>query len=220
MSKYKPIELPRSKKYGNNYYIAYSVKLQRNVVLYSQLEYHNFLTLELNPHVIEFCEQPLQIKIEIDDITGTSIFDMWVSYDNGREEFQEVKYKRELDYSNNNNYRVYQQIQKQMKWCSLNGYNYTVRTETEIYIGSSYISNLRYLHGLIARNKQDLFDTYIKQIISHIEDSKVTILSLTQTMDLPINTLFSSIGFGIYTGRLAADLEHTFFSYDTSIWVT
>lgn len=220
MPKYQPLEFPRGKKYGNNYYITYSIKLQRNVILYSQLEYHNFLTLEMNPHVIDFCEQPLQIRIELDENSRTSIFDMWVSYDNGTEEFQEVKYKKDLDIHNKGDDRVFQQIQKQKRWCYLNGYDYSIRTEKDIYIGSCYISNLRNLHGIITRNKKYLTDAYTKQIISHIKASKVTILSLTQTMDLPTHTLFTSIAFGIYSGKLAADLDSTFFSYDTSIWVT
>ena len=220
MSKYQPIELPRGKKYGNNYYITYSIKLQRNVTLYSQLEYHNFLTLEMNPHVIDFCEQPLQIKIEIDNNLGTSIFDMWVYYDNGKEEFQEVKYKKDLYIHNNINDRVYQQIQKQKRWCYLNGYDYSIRTENEIYIGSCYISNLRYLHGVIQRNNSYLFDYNIKQIISTIKDSKITLLSLVEILDLPLHSLFSSIAFGLYEGKLAADLDKNILSYDTTIWIT
>lgn len=217
MSKYQPLELPRGKKYGNNYYITYSVKLQRNVILYSQLEYHNFLTLEMNPRVIDFCEQPLQITIEIDEKLGTSIFDMWVSYDNGKEEFQEIKYNKDLNIHNKSDDRVYKQIQKQKKWCYLNGYDYSLRTETDIYIGSCYISNLRYLHVMITRNKKYLTVSYTKQIILHIKDSKVNILNLTQTLNLPVHTLFSSIAFGIYSGKLSADLENKVFSYDTSL---
>ena len=67
MSKFRPIEMPRCRKYGNNYYITYSKKLNRNITLYSQLEYHNFLTIEMNPHVMDFCEQPLAINVEIDN---------------------------------------------------------------------------------------------------------------------------------------------------------
>lgn len=220
MSNYQPIEIPRGRKYGNNYYSTYSKKLNRNVSLYSQLEYHNFLTIEMNPHVIDFCEQPLEINVKIDNKIEKSIFDMWVSYDNGREEFQEVKYKKEIDIHTNYDNRAFHQIEKQKLWCEINNYDYIIRTDNDIYLGPFYISNLRFLHGLIIRNEQYFYEGYLKQIILHISYSKVTILYLTQTIDLPIYTLFTSISFGIYTGRLTADLYRTVFSHETSIWIT
>ena len=219
MAKYQPLELPRGKAYGSNYYMTYSIKLQRNVILYSQLEYHNFLTLEMDPHVKDFCEQPLEIRTEIDNKIGQSVFDMWVYYDNDREEFQEVKYKKDLNMHIDGNNRVIEQIHKQKKWCQLNGYDYAIRTEEDIYFGPYYISNLRYLHGLIIRDMKCLSDTYIKQMIAHIKDSKVSVLILTQTLNISMHDIFSIIAYGLYTGVLAADIDKTILSYDTRIWV-
>lgn len=59
----KPIAMQRSTHYGNNYFSVYSNKIKRVVHLFSNLEYYNFLTLETNPQVETFCEQPLKIEI-------------------------------------------------------------------------------------------------------------------------------------------------------------
>ncbi len=47
-----------SRKYGNNRMIVYSPKLQRQVTLYSNLEYYCYLMLEFDSEIINFCEQP------------------------------------------------------------------------------------------------------------------------------------------------------------------
>lgn len=59
----KPIAMQRSTHYGNNYFSVYSNKIKRVVHLFSNLEYYNFLTLETNPQVETFCEQPLKLKL-------------------------------------------------------------------------------------------------------------------------------------------------------------
>lgn len=56
----KPIDIPRSTHYGNNYFAVYSNKIHRICHFYSNLEYYNFLSLEINPKVSSFCEQPHQ----------------------------------------------------------------------------------------------------------------------------------------------------------------
>jgi hypothetical protein len=61
-----PIEMPFSMHYGNEHYTTYSVKVGRVVNLFSKLEYFNFLTLETDPTVETFCEQPLEIEIRED----------------------------------------------------------------------------------------------------------------------------------------------------------
>lgn len=94
MGKYKfnePIKMSRSTHYGNNYWEVYSKKIGRSIKCFSNLEYENFLTLEMNPDVEYFCEQPLEIEIIIENELKKSIFDFWVKYRNNNEEFQEVK---------------------------------------------------------------------------------------------------------------------------------
>ncbi|WP_445671398.1 TnsA endonuclease N-terminal domain-containing protein [Paenibacillus sp. FSL K6-3166] len=43
-----------------------------------------------------YCEQHKEISYVIDGKLHTSIFDMWIKYTNGEEEYIEVKYENEL----------------------------------------------------------------------------------------------------------------------------
>jgi len=83
---YNPLVTNISKKYGNNRWKTKSLKIDREVFLYSDLEYDYWLTVECNPSVIKFCEQPFLIKLPYNNTIRTSIPDMWILYDNGDEE--------------------------------------------------------------------------------------------------------------------------------------
>lgn len=216
MCKYKPIDMARSMHYGNNYFNTYSIKLNRNVSLFSELEYHNYLTLELDSFVVSFCEQPLKIEINLDGKLVTSIFDMWVQYNDGTEEFQEVKYAKEIEKPPS---RTFYQIQKQRAWCKQHDYKYSIRTEKEIYKGPYYISNLKYLRALIARNNAELNKEILIKIKNHLQNERVTILTLTQILNISGEYIFSVIAYGLYTGVIETNLITKMLSYDTYIWL-
>ncbi|WP_240524300.1 MULTISPECIES: TnsA endonuclease N-terminal domain-containing protein [Bacillus cereus group] len=93
---YKPLITNTSKKFGNNRWFSYSSKLQRNVFLFSDLEYEHWLIIESNPKVIDFCEQPLIMNSYTNGKLMNSIIDMWVKYNTGHEEFLEIKYSSDL----------------------------------------------------------------------------------------------------------------------------
>ena len=91
-----PIEMPRSTHYGNNYWIFESRKLHRRVTAYSNLEYENLLTLEMNPEVVYYCEQPCSTTVFVSGKENKTIFDLYIVYKYGREDFLVVKYLQEL----------------------------------------------------------------------------------------------------------------------------
>ena len=219
MNKYTPINVPRGTHYGSNYYYTYSFKLKRYVKLYSQLEYHNFLTLEMNPLVETFCEQPLEIKIIVNEKEESSIFDMWVLYTNHKEEFQEVKYMSEINDSNNPPNRAIHQIEKQKLWCDNNRFNYNIRTDQDIYKGPYYINNLRFIHGTIIRCKFELMDEYLQNILQLVGKERISILELSNMIKIAHISLINVIAYGIYVGKLEADLLTAPVSYDTYIWI-
>jgi hypothetical protein len=74
---YTPLPIKRSTKYGSNYWEAMSVKMNRDVRFFSDLEYDNWILVECDPNIIRFCEQPMRIKIEWQYVWVESIFDMW-----------------------------------------------------------------------------------------------------------------------------------------------
>jgi len=93
---YKPIIPNVSNKYGNNRWKTHSIKMNRIICLFINLEYDNWLLTECNPKIKSFCEQPFEIKLPYNSQIRTSIPDMWILYENGDEEIVEVKYKIDL----------------------------------------------------------------------------------------------------------------------------
>lgn len=167
--KYTPIEMPRGTHYGNNYYEVYSPKLRRIVKLFSNIEYYNYLSLEINPDVISFCEQPYRASIEFDGKKKEVIFDMYVEYKDGSSEFQEVKYKSELDGQDSASLRSQEQIRREKIWCEENGYTYVVRTDKDILRGKYTASNMNVMAARL-RRYNPLDDYYTKRVLVAFRD--------------------------------------------------
>lgn len=168
--KYKfsePLEMPRATHYGSNYWMFESRKLHRRVTAYSNLEYENLLILEMSHHIDFFCEQPYKATVFIGDKKINTIFDVYVVYRDGREEFQEVKYQEEIDSDNSKGERSRNQLVAQKIWCMQNGFGYNLRTDKEIEDGKFYIRNLAYLAAK-ARRFHINSDTADKAIINYL----------------------------------------------------
>ncbi|PKC50585.1 hypothetical protein RhiirA1_485909, partial [Rhizophagus irregularis] len=82
----------------------------------SDLEYDHWLCVECNPNIINFCEQPFEIKQMINQKRYASIPDMWILYADGTEEIREVKYERDRM-----NEKVQRQIKIQQTYCKEKG---------------------------------------------------------------------------------------------------
>lgn len=152
MKKYRftePLELPRATHFGNNYWIFRSRKLGRRVTAFSNLEYENLISLEMNPEVEFYCEQPVMISIPDE---GNAVPDVWVLYKDGREELQEVKYSENLMPDSPDVERNMVQINREKKWAEANGFSFCVRTEKEIHKGKQFIHNLVFLYGHLKKN--------------------------------------------------------------------
>lgn len=193
---YKPINMRRSSKFGNNYWEVYSPKLKRNIRLFSDLEYENWVLIETNPKIISFCEQPLEIKDYIDGKLKKSILDMWVLYDDNTEQFQEVKYQSQLLDINS---RSSKQVQFQKQWCLKNGYDYIVRTDTEIRKNKVYLDTLKQVIGQV-RNSTSINDKDIDQVLKIIRYNKITLKNLTKITDFSYTYIVTIICILIYNG--------------------
>lgn len=68
----RAVTAPRPK--GARLLIGFSPKLQRRVTLYSRRAFEQWLLLESDPSVIEFCERPLILKTP----AGAKLADFWV----------------------------------------------------------------------------------------------------------------------------------------------
>ena len=133
----KPIERPRSSKYGSNYWLFHSRKVRRRVAVFSNLEYENILTLEMNPEVEWYCEYPLETTVYVGGKEESILFDVWIQYADGRDAFQGVAYSSAEE--------SHKGIALQAKWCIQNGLEYEYRNEKNIQKGRFLVRNLSIL---------------------------------------------------------------------------
>lgn len=184
----KPIKMPRGTHYGNNYWEVFSNKMNRKACFFSNLEYHNFLTLEMNPKVVQMCEQPLEIEVMIDGKLEKSILDFWIKYNDGSEQIQEVKSIESLTEGSKDYIRTKSQIHKQKLWCEENNIAYTVRSEKEIYTGEYTIDNYAYMAARVRRyTLPEDAKSYRNVLIGYLEACKKTdIRILIESGRLPL----------------------------------
>lgn len=161
--------MPRNTHYGNNYFEFTSRKLQRIVTAFSNLEYWNQICLEMDYKVEKYCEQPLKAEVFFDGKTYETIFDVWVKYKDGSEEFQEIKLADELENENAASSRNYKQIAIQKAWCAQNGKKHIIRTDKDILIGTHYIRNMLYLYPKVLRIEGTTIVAE-KHILKYVED--------------------------------------------------
>lgn len=196
---YNPIDIKRSMKYGNNYWEVYSTKIGRNIKLYSDLEYDNWVTIEADPNIVSFCEQPIKIEGEYEGKTIKSIFDMWVLYDNGTEEFIEVKYEADLKGTSKRCERTKRQIEIQKQWCINNNYNYRIKTDKEIRYDLIYLNNLKQIIYQV-RNVSDIDEDDICKVINCIKNKNISIKQLVKETKLNNGYIMKIICKLIYSG--------------------
>lgn len=204
----EPVKLPRGTHYGNNYFSVYSKKLKRIANFFSNIEYYNFLSLEMNPDVENFCEQPREIEIYVDGETKKAVLDMWVLYKDGTEEFQEVKYESELTGSDQKSLRSQEQIKREMLWCKEHNYNFVVRTDTDICKGKYTVSNLNVMAARVRRYTpmDDFYDLYIqKQLINY---EKLSIGDMIHNNMLPKGNELNQICYMYYKGIITFDISN------------
>ena len=209
-----PIEMPFSMHYGNEHYTTYSVKVGRVVNLFSKLEYFNFLTLETDPTVETFCEQPLEIEIREDGKIKKAVFDMWVRYKDGREELQEVKYTKELSGDSAAAIRSQEQIRRQKHWCEDNDFPFVVRTEEDLLKGEYLMQNRSVIAGLVRRYTPTNAEHYNKLVIRCVEDAyyagykKILVNDLIRKELLPIGSEWGHLAYMYVRGMINLNISN------------
>lgn len=213
-----PIEMVRSTHYGNNYYVVYSSKVRRLCHFYSNLEYYNFLSLEINPNIDTFCEQPLKIQILQDNKLTYAIFDMWVKYHDGREELQEIKYESELHGNDPKSIRSKEQIRKEQQWCELNNIDFVVRTDKTIPLGRFFLNNASIMCARLRRYTPTEDKYYNPMIISMLQkNGTVTVGALIDNNVLPIGNELSHLCYMYEKGFIHMNIQNRPLDYKTEV---
>ncbi|MGT2776215.1 TnsA endonuclease N-terminal domain-containing protein [Streptococcus hyovaginalis] len=139
----KPVKpkFSATRAYGNNRYIVYSPKLNRDLIVYSNLEYQCFLLLEFDSNVSFYCEQPdLNISYSINGNIRKSIVD-FLKKDSAGITIIECKPSIELEKK-----EVIEQIHIQKEWAILQDFSHEVFTEKLLGEKQNMIENLKMLH--------------------------------------------------------------------------
>ncbi|HEX8286832.1 MAG TPA: Tn7 transposase TnsA N-terminal domain-containing protein [Pyrinomonadaceae bacterium] len=134
-----PIPGGSQTRFGNNRWETFSPKLKRNVVLYSNLEHDHWALIECDSKVKTFCEQPLKVQVNTNAGLVTTIFDMWILWKSGEEEFREIKHESDVV----NSKRAVRQIEAQQLWCQQRGLSHTIATEREVRGNLVYLNNCK-----------------------------------------------------------------------------
>lgn len=129
---YSPLKQKNISHYGNNIWDCFSYKINRDVMFYSELEYHHWILIECTREIKSFCEQPREMSAYIDNEVKRSVVDMWIEWHDGTQEFIEVKYEKDIKNLSDVKNRVATQIKVQEKWCKENNYIYRIATEKHI----------------------------------------------------------------------------------------
>lgn len=140
----RPVGKPPASRYGNNRWFVYSPTLKRPLVLSSGLEHDDWVRTEGAKKKF-FCEQPRRVEVRLPTGVVRTVFDFWIHWDDGTEEYREVKYSQEL-----NGYRAMRQIEAQRTWCELHGFKYVVVTEQTIRANVIYLENWKLILGHLA----------------------------------------------------------------------
>ncbi|QDX94073.1 hypothetical protein EEL30_18345 [Brevibacillus laterosporus] len=213
-----PVPMKRSNKFGSNYWYVYSPKINRMVQLFSDLEYDHWLLIEGNPMIKKFCEQPKKIRVLVNGLYVTSIFDMWIQRFDGSQSFIEIKYLQDLNSTNPMSTRSIRQTTVQQKWCEENGYEYTLLTEQEIRSNTFLLDNLKTIIPFLRPNliTNEVDHRTINQIIGN---QRLTIKQIRENCKhlsaLRINqTLYRMI----YLGEINSDISEKALSLATEVW--
>lgn len=215
MRNYKPIELKRNMHNKSNYYVTYSLKNRRNVSIFNELEYKNFLMIETNPFIIRYCERPFKINIE-SSLIKEIIPDIWILYKNGKEEIQQIDYNKK--FISNGNSKAKEISKTLEQWCDNNNFIYRLKTDKDIDKHSYYIKNLRFLYGNLKRQNEILIKKYFNTLKSSINSDKLKILDIVSNNIIPLEMVYPSIAYGICNGKLNASIKNSIINFNTEIW--
>ena len=212
-----PIKEPRSKHFHSNFFTVYSRKLDRVVQFFSILEYYNFLTLEMNPAVITFCEKPKQIEVLIDGKWRNTTFDMWVKYNDNVEEMQEVMYDPSKKKENE---KLSEEVIRKQNWCLESGISFRIITEKEIISNRVFINNLARLATKNRRYLPTGTEQYLSILCKELQRFKTrTIRELIKKQLLPPGHEYDFLAYLYYKGIISMNLDKHLLDYETEVWL-
>lgn len=209
-----PVWNPGRGSYGNNLWQAYSPKLGRNVKLYSDLEYYHWILVEATPGIVTFCEQPIKMLSRVDGRDRASYIDMWVQWQDGAEEYRELKYAKDIAQIEFKPF-LRRQIEIQTAWCERHGVEHLVITDEQVHANKLLLRNWRLILSILANAKGCNLGKYQHTLLSMIEsEGQISIGDLHGKFVGTTETIFQAAIFDlIQRGLIKAPLGEAELSY-------
>jgi hypothetical protein len=213
----QPIVMPRSSKYGNNYWNSNGPKVgMREVILYSDLEFDNWLLVETNPRIEAYCEQYKEISYLLDGKLHTTIPDIWTREVTGEQEIIEVKYEIELQPFHPNYSRNMRQIQAQREWCNKEGMKHKVLTEKTIRAYPIGLENRLKMVSIIKNPAKSVAED---QVFGNISKYNQTIGALHENLKskFTLAEVLNACIRATYSGKTITNINDVLWSVKTEI---
>ncbi|MBP1991189.1 TnsA endonuclease N-terminal domain-containing protein [Paenibacillus eucommiae] len=215
---YNPIRLPRNKHYGSNYWEGISFKYDRIVSSYSNLEYDNWILIETDPEIIDYCEQPCKVNFVIGGKLKGTIFDMWLHHRLTGEEFIEVKYSNELKPGHKNYERNVEQIEVQKEWCAEQGVKHSIKTEQDIRKNRILLDNKKRILSFV-KDTNIATLSFSEQFIKYLTDQPTSFFTIAQWLpELNVYQIHELIFWHIYHGNVKSNIETVTLGNNTEVW--
>lgn len=201
--KYRPVLKLAASRFGNNRWIVFSYRLMRLVYLYSNLEYDHWVLVESNHLIVDYCEQPLRIRMRLASGIVTAVFDMWLEFFDGAEEFREVKFRDQLA-----DPRVKRQIEAEEFWCQRSRATFRLFDEVEIRANALYLANWKAILPCLAATRTLDLTGLSANILQLLDNNGATTLTkinkwFPQVEALLVNAAIFRL---IHSGKLTAPL--------------
>ncbi|SDU18282.1 TnsA endonuclease N terminal [Verrucomicrobium sp. GAS474] len=208
----------RGNNQRGNHWEAYSPKVQRIVEFQSTPEYLNWLSVEADPEIVGFKEQPGLFQIGKGEGRLITRPDMFVLYRDGRRELREVKTLEELHEAAP---RVLRQLAA-LKACSeANGINYRVVHSGHLRELQVQLQNWQLGVSLITRKETDnerairLFLEDAIRIVGACCVGQLANLGACSEGDI-----FRHVFRAAHGGRIRTDLDRNPMTRRTLLWVS
>ena len=215
---FEPIEIKRSSRFGCNYWESHSPKLNRNVKLFTDLEYDHWILIETNSNILTFCESPKDINFFVNNQKSEKIFDMWIKQKNHEQAFISVFYDSELDENDKFYEKTMEIINLQKDWCNSNKFIYNVVSESDIRGNYILLKNMKKILSNIRVNRtQNKYDN--SQILTLLCKEKLSIKNIKDELKyIPIERVATAICWLKYLGEIDGDFDKTVLNINTEVW--
>ncbi len=216
---FKPLKIKRSSKFGSNFWEVFSVKENRIIQLYGDLQYYYWILIEADPKIRNFCESPIVPKYLKLGKEREPYFDAWILWEDNSEEFIKIHRLCDLNHINSSYESTLKILNLKEKWCKENGFKFSIKTENEIKCNLVLLENLKHIISF-TRNKSYEVEIDTRKVIKAVYKGLDTIIQIEQFLsEIPKYRVKEAIYWLIFKGRLLSDINIKSLSPNTKVWI-